>query len=193
MSAVDAARSELRLRLREQRRTVVGAAAEQCGLDVLEKLRSLPEAEVARTVAVYLATDGEVDAAPTIDWLKARDVEVCAPRLVAGEMEFGNLTARLQVGQLGISEPVGETVAIERIDLVIVPLVAIDERGTRVGRGAGYYDRTFSGLLAADRPSRPWLVGYGHDFQLVPTLERQAHDVPLDALVTPTQVRRFEA
>ena len=67
--------------------------------------------------------------------------------------------------------------------MVIAPLVAVDRSGTRIGRGAGYYDRALAHRL--ERGGRPAIIGYAHHFQLVDgTLPRHGWDVPLDALVT---------
>ena len=71
-----------------------------------------------------------------------------------------------------------------RLDLVLVPLVAIDPRGTRLGTGAGFYDRCLQHLRAGRRWRRPKLIGLGYEFQRVAALAAAPWDVPLDALIT---------
>ena len=103
-----------------------------------------------------------------------------------GLLEFMEPHGDLRKGRFGILEPVtGVVEKISEIDLVFVPLVAADPAGNRLGHGAGYYDKTF----ASDRISiRPPLVGLAYDFQIVKKLEINSWDVPLDILVTDSQV-----
>jgi 5-formyltetrahydrofolate cyclo-ligase len=71
-------------------------------------------------------------------------------------------------------------------DMILVPLLGFDARGTRLGYGGGYYDRTIAAL-----PRRPRLVGLAFACQEVPHVPREDHDVPLDAVVTENGVRHF--
>ena len=85
--------------------------------------------------------------------------------------------SRLHLGAFNIEEPDGDdTVAINDIDLVIVPAVAYDRHGNRVGRGKGYYDRLLS-------RSRATTIGICYDFQLVDDLEPDEFDIPVDYVV----------
>jgi 5-formyltetrahydrofolate cyclo-ligase len=95
---------------------------------------------------------------------------------------------RLAVNRHGIEEPAApaETVAARELDLIIVPCVAVDPAGNRLGFGAGYYDRALAAgedpAMVSSRP-RPLLVGVVHDIQVAPALPRQPWDVPLDVVV----------
>lgn len=92
--------------------------------------------------------------------------------------------SRLSLGSFQIEEPTGdETVSLDDIDLVVVPAVAYDPAGNRVGRGKGYYDR----LLGPG--CRATTVGVCYDFQLVDEIETDPYDVPVDIVITET--RRF--
>lgn len=89
-------------------------------------------------------------------------------------------------GRFGIAEPVGGTsVDIRWADVVLVPVVAFGEDGTRWGHGKGYYDRVLTG--ASRFPEGPLLVGLAHDEQEVPDLRAEPWDVPMDAIATPTR------
>ena len=90
---------------------------------------------------------------------------------------------RLHMGSFHIEEPVGDdTVDISRIELVIVPSVAFDRQGNRLGRGKGFYDR----LLSTTQATK---IGVGYDFQFVDEIDDvEPHDVPLDIIITD---RRF--
>lgn len=92
----------------------------------------------------------------------------------------------LQPGLWGILEPpcerwfeAGRQVAVDELDVVVVPGVAFDRQGGRLGNGAGYYDR----LLARVRRDC-WLVGIGYESQLLPCVEKEAHDVLMDVVIT---------
>lgn len=86
---------------------------------------------------------------------------------------------RMHLGAFNIEEPDGSDILsdLKRIDMVIVPAVAYDRRGNRVGRGKGYYDRLLSGLKALT-------VGMAYDFQLVDEIDAEAHDVRVDYIIT---------
>lgn len=93
----------------------------------------------------------------------------------------------LLANRYGIPEP---AVAVEaqlspgQLDLVLLPLLAFDRHGTRLGSGGGYYDRSFAFLREQSRPARPLLVGVGYAFQQVEHLPAAAWDVALDYVVT---------
>lgn len=84
----------------------------------------------------------------------------------------------LSLGAFHIEEPQGdELTSIDDIEMVVVPAVAYDRMGNRVGRGKGYYDR-----LMVD--SKALKVGVGYDFQLVDEIETEEHDIPVDIVIT---------
>lgn len=88
----------------------------------------------------------------------------------------------LRLGAFQIEEPDGNDVAdISSIEVVVVPGVAYDRAGNRVGRGKGYYDR----LLASTRATK---IGVGYDFQLVDEIDADPHDVVMDVIVTEREV-----
>ena len=90
--------------------------------------------------------------------------------------------------RLGMLEPMkSRGFHVSALDFLILPLLACDQLGTRMGMGAGFYDRTL-----ATAPKRPYRVGIAHDFQLLSEpLQRNAWDQPLDVLITPSKVYRF--
>lgn len=91
--------------------------------------------------------------------------------------------SRLELGAFHIEEPTGtDTVDADEIELVVVPAVAYDERGNRLGRGKGFYDR----LLASTRATK---VGVAFDFQVMELLPAEEHDVPMDIVISPARCR----
>lgn len=102
----------------------------------------------------------------------------------------------------GIPEPAeGPLLPADALAVVLVPLLAFDARGHRLGQGGGWYDRSFAFRLASSTPEaapvatprRPRLIGIGYDWQQVDALENAEWDVPLDVVATPGALHRFDA
>jgi 5-formyltetrahydrofolate cyclo-ligase len=90
--------------------------------------------------------------------------------------------SRLKYGSFHIEEPQGDDIEdINNIELIVVPAVAYDRRGNRVGRGKGFYDR----LLANTRATK---IGVGYDFQLVDEIDAEPHDVTMDIVITESEI-----
>lgn len=88
--------------------------------------------------------------------------------------------SRLELGAFHIEEPSGtDTVSADEIELVVVPAVAYDRRGNRLGRGKGFYDR----LLGSIRATK---IGVAYEFQVVDEIPAEPHDVPMDMIITPS-------
>lgn len=86
--------------------------------------------------------------------------------------------SRLELGSFHIEEPTGaDTVDPSEIEVIVVPAVAYDRRGNRLGRGKGFYDR----LLAEAKATK---IGVGYEFQLMDELPAEEHDVPMDIIIT---------
>jgi 5-formyltetrahydrofolate cyclo-ligase len=106
-------------------------------------------------------------------------------------MSFRRETATLVRNRFGIPEPVcGQAMASRWLDLVFVPLVAFDATGTRLGLGAGFYDRALAWRHLRRSWRGPRLIGLAYSFQQVPAIAQQPHDVHLDAVVTDRGVIR---
>ncbi len=185
-------KTALRRQLRARRRALTEAERFQRSRAVCRRIAQRTEFRRARRIALYLAADGEVDLAPLLDKIWARRQMACLPvlRPLSGrKMDFlpyepGDL---LNANRYGIPEPVGhprEAVAPPFLDLVLLPLVAFDLQGNRLGMGGGFYDRTFAFLRRRHRWHRPRLVGVAYDFQQVEYLPAEPWDVPLHAVVT---------
>jgi 5-formyltetrahydrofolate cyclo-ligase len=152
-----------------------------------------PILQPAKTVLFYFPTPGEVDIGPAARAHLARSGRACLPR--AGWQD-NSITAHLidhwgenlSVGRHNIREPAesAPSVSLDTLDVVIVPGLGFDDHAGRLGRGGGFYDR----FLA--RPElRAWKVGVGLDEQVVAEVPREAWDVGMDALVTPTRTLVF--
>jgi 5-formyltetrahydrofolate cyclo-ligase len=156
---------------------------------IADRIEELEAFRGARVLALYAAIGAEVDASEIARRATARGVRVAFPRATSGRrLAFALcLPEDLVLGPLGAPEPPERAAAIEPLELecVVVPGVGFSEDGLRLGRGGGYYDATLPLLARAVR------VGLAFDVQLVPTLPRDAHDAPMDAVVTESRVVVF--
>lgn len=175
---VEAIRTEMLAR----RRGLAADELSRASAIILERLLGLPEMLSARTVGAYIGIRGEAD--PSL-LSSDRSFEVAFPVTTAGEvLRFVVPDGPLVAGPYGISQPgTGREVDPCNLDVVLVPLVAADPRGNRVGHGAGFYDSTFADCRGVG-DSGPVLVGICHSFQVVAALEPRPWDVPMDLLVT---------
>lgn len=101
-------------------------------------------------------------------------------------MQFFKASNRAMKNRYGIEEPVPTSTPVNtrRIDIVLVPLVAFDRNGNRLGMGGGFYDRAFSHRRSSQGLRKPLLVGLAHRCQEVNSLEPKCWDVPLDVIIT---------
>ena len=171
----------------KQRRSLADDAVQRASARTMARVMELDEFQAAGRFAAYVGMRGEIDPWPS---LLAENLCVALPVIQPrGDLEFVIPEGPLQPGPFGTSQPAsGERVRPERLDVVLVPLVAADRRGNRIGHGAGYYDRTFAFRLS--QPTPPTLIGIAHSFQVVPVLEPRSWDVPLDILVTDKGILR---
>ena len=189
------ARKELRKALRARRRAVTpefrAKAAKQVARNVDRVFRLRP----GLRVAIYASFREELDSEPLIRLARRRGCRIFLPRIDTRtiSMKFVEATvgALETVNHLGIVEPRGtKSIAARWLDLVLLPLVGFDTQGMRLGMGGGYYDRTFAYRNRHIAWRGPRLVGVAYSFQQVPSIGREWHDVPLDAVVTEAGVIR---
>lgn len=158
-----------------------------------QQLLSLSWFQRAQKIAVYLANDGEID--PIVISAKAmyRKRQCFLPTLhpiKKNQLLFGDYQGPKALNRFGISEPDpkrNDMVNPQHLDLVLLPLVAFDKQGGRLGMGGGFYDRTFE-FLKRSGQNKPKLVGLAHHFQQVPHLPVESWDVPLSAIVTDKEI-----
>jgi 5-formyltetrahydrofolate cyclo-ligase len=185
------AKALLRKRLRSVRASLPAAAAAERSARIVEKLTLHEALREARTVALFCAIEGrrEVDLAALGARLTARGVRVAWPCLPPREglepgqvpemsFRFGDPSALAERGW-GFAEPPREAEQVTSLDVVVVPGLAFDERGHRIGYGAGFYDRALPRFCPPGRS-----LGVAFDFQLVAEVPDTEGDVPVDEVVT---------
>jgi 5-formyltetrahydrofolate cyclo-ligase len=193
-------RSRLRAELRARRRAVPLQERASASRQFARILQRSQQLRPGRRIAVYVAHDSEADPSAIVRLAWRNRCELYLPAICdyrRRRMEFRRYSSntRLRPNRYGIDEPergASPSIAVRRLDLVLVPLVAVDPRGTRMGTGAGFYDRCLQHLRAGRSWRRPKLIGVGYEFQRVAALAARAWDVPLDALLTEKDLYPFK-
>ncbi|WP_237067610.1 5-formyltetrahydrofolate cyclo-ligase [Microbulbifer guangxiensis] len=178
---------QLRRRMRSARRALNANRQRVTSQAVVNRLSSHPALLKARDIALYWPMDGEVDVRGLVSRFADRRFYLPVlphaphPQLRFVQWRGESLTYR---NRYHIPEPVrGRSRAPEHLDLVLMPLVAFDPSGARLGMGAGFYDRTFA--IQRTLPSAgPRLLGIAHQLQCAPFLPTDSWDIPLHGVVT---------
>lgn len=173
-------KKELRRTIRERKRAMteeeIVTHSEKLGL-----LFAQSDAyKAARTIYGYLPYNQEVRTVPMLEQALKDGKKVAVPKVYGDEMKFLYLDDLTQVakGYAGIPEPIAdEPVANDKTALVLMPGLAFDPQGHRIGYGGGFYDK----FLAAE-PDHPTLA-LCYEFQLLPKLETEEHDIPVDVVL----------
>lgn len=185
-----AQRRELRQMLTERRRALSPTQRMAAAQGLRRSLEQLPEYHTDARVAGYWASNGELPLNLAIPPLAARGQRFLLPLVDPREkqLRFAAWQAgdAVEPNRYGIPEPVAprEWFAPFQLDLVLVPLLAFDRRGHRLGYGGGYYDRSFAFLKDQVRPTEPLLVGIAYDFQELAHIAPEPWDVRLDYVAT---------
>lgn len=147
----------------------------------------------ADTILVYASLVGEVSLDFLVDRVLGDGKRVCMPRMEwdSRTMEMvpiRNLDKDLQIVRYGLRAPREglDPVPDDEIALGYIPGLAFDRDGSRLGRGAGFYDRWIESRRAMQRPVT--LIGVGFDEQIVPSVPTDGHDQPMDLVMTPTTI-----
>ncbi|MFF2226405.1 5-formyltetrahydrofolate cyclo-ligase [Streptomyces globisporus] len=155
----------------------------------------LPELADARTVAAYVSVGREPGTRALLEALRGRGVRVLLPVLLAdNDLDWAVYEgpAHLLPAGRGLLEPDGPRLgpdAVLAADAVLLPGLAVDGAGMRLGRGGGSYDRVLARLTAAG--AHPSLVVLLYENEVVARVPMEPHDHPVDAVVTPAGARRF--
>lgn len=158
---------------------------------ILVRLIDLPEVRSASTIMTYVTFRSEVETRGLIDWALAEGKTVAVPRIHGPrDMEAFCLCEPerdLVCGTWDIPEPCDglESCSPQAIDVIVIPGVAFAVDGGRIGYGGGFYDTYMHAL----RPEVP-RIALAFELQIVNTLPREAHDLPVDAIVTERRVIR---
>lgn len=179
-------KKELRRQIAAKKKELTAAQMEAASKDLAQKFCSLPQYAAAETIYGYLPYNQEVRTLFVLEQALRDGKRVAVPKVYGDEMRFiylDDLTA-VASGSYGIPEPVADgPVADDTTALVLMPGLAFDSRGNRMGYGGGFYDR-----FLAQEPEHP-TVALCYAFQMVEDIPVQEHDIPVDVVLwTETEV-----
>lgn len=186
---LDRAKALVRFRARAARRTVLPEVRTAHAYAIAEQMLHLPEVADATSVMLYGASPEEVDPGVLEAALRDLGKRIAYPRVAGGHelsIHWVDDPDVLVVGAFGLMQPRDEVplAPLEQIDVIVVPGVAFDEAGNRLGFGGGYYDTLLAG------PDAPPTIGIAYDEQVVDHVPHEDRDRPVDVLVTPTRTLR---
>jgi 5-formyltetrahydrofolate cyclo-ligase len=188
MTDIQVAKKVLRTEVRARLRQILPPQRADLDSQIRRRALALAELQRARVVAGYLPLPLEIDTRPLLDELRGHGVTVGLPRVVPGSTDLvfhavADLVADCSPGCLGIHEPHADLPQVEpgAFDVILVPGLAFTERGARLGRGAGFYDR----FLACTPGAR---IALCYEPQILDSLPVGAHDLRVQVLVTPARV-----
>ncbi|MCP5328534.1 MAG: 5-formyltetrahydrofolate cyclo-ligase [Steroidobacteraceae bacterium] len=183
-----ATRATLRREARARRRALSPAERRTTALAIAAHLAATGWLRPQLRLAGYLATPEEIDVSACLGIALRRGAEIWLPRLDTaqiGRMHFAPADGPMRRNIYGIAEPTDpRRLSARWLQLVLVPLVAVDDAGMRLGMGGGFYDRALAWRRLRRHWAGPRLVGIAHSSQRIPRLESLPHDIPLDALLT---------
>lgn len=193
MERVDTAQLKARIRreVLPKRLAMSGSECQAKSLVIQEKLLALPEFAAGKIVAFYMAIGKEVQTKEMILQSMAMAKRILIPKLYRSRTHFiwseiRDIEREMCRGDFGILEPQERYVRAvpwKEIELVIVPGVAFDLKGRRIGFGKGYYDRMLTQL-----EKTCLRVGLAFEFQIVPEIPQLEHDIPVHKLITEKRV-----
>lgn len=173
-------KKELRQKIRQMKRAMTEAQIEEASQKLADKFLATDIYKEAKTLYGYLPYNQEVRTVPILEQALRDGKQVAVPKVYGEQMRFILLTDMSQVekGYAGIPEPIADTpVADDPTALVLMPGLAFDPQGHRIGYGGGFYDRFLE--LEPQHPT----VALCYDFQMLEHLETQDHDIPVDLVI----------
>lgn len=192
-TSIPEAKRALRARILSRRATFDASALAQAAASIRDAVLAAPEIAGLRRVTAYVSVGREPGTGPLIEWLSEAGVEVLLPVLQPdGDLDWAVYEGpqALVPAARGLLEPAGAPLgpaAAADAEMMLVPGLAADRSGGRLGRGGGSYDRVLAG-----RVGRAFTCVVLHDGEVLDIpVPREPHDVPVTAAVTPSGVHRF--
>jgi len=188
---------QLRQHIRQQRRELDIQSRNEAVLQLCERIANNKLFKQSQHIAMYLPNDGEMDLRLLIEHAWEQNKTCYLP--VLAEPNVKRLwfipyypDSKLRNNKFGIPEPVHPRKMRMRktltLDLILMPLVAFDPQGNRIGMGGGFYDRTLAFLRTRQHWHKPNLVGVAYEFQKIAKISCNPWDIPLQAIATENNI-----
>lgn len=193
-------RNDIRNQMRQQRSELTHAQRMHASHSLTEHLAASSIFKNSQRIAFYLPNNGEMDLSSLISLAWAYNKQCYLPVLGlrnSRKMWFTPYLpgSHLIANRFGIAEPEHHNSArlfkAQSLDLILMPLVAFDQQGHRLGMGGGFYDRTLQFLLHRQNWMKPRLIGTAYAFQEASQLENASWDVPLHGIATENGLKLF--
>ncbi|MDP2625050.1 MAG: 5-formyltetrahydrofolate cyclo-ligase [Candidatus Peregrinibacteria bacterium] len=180
-------KESLRKEIRTTRKALSVEEKRTKDIAIKTHLESLPIFQAAKTILFYISNQEEVDTHSLIKkWLGQKNIVIPVTHPQERTMKLCHLEdwEDLKPGKFGILEiPIEKHIPANHyhIDLIIVPGIAFDSSGHRIGYGKGYYDTLLNNLSAPT-------IGLAYDCQMIETIPHEKHDIPIQTILTETQI-----
>jgi 5-formyltetrahydrofolate cyclo-ligase len=189
----DNAKRALRAELRERRRIATSRTRESADSAISGHLVDLATRLGVSSISAYLSTPDEPDTREFLAWACKRDIRVLLPiSREDGLLDWATFDGSEEAADhLGMPTPTTEVlgpIAINDVDLIIVPAAAVDVTGMRMGWGRGYFDKTLGSM-----EKRPPVYAVIFDNELLDSVPREVHDQPVDGVVAPSGITSFDS
>ncbi|MDO8625622.1 MAG: 5-formyltetrahydrofolate cyclo-ligase [Candidatus Diapherotrites archaeon] len=189
--SISCGKKELRFALLSKRRKMTTQKVFSKGFRIAQNVLAMPQFQSARVIASYVDFDNEPPTRQILKHALSEGKKVCVPRRHEGKfvLSFHPIAdlSELAVAEKGIMEPKAASARIsaKKIDLVLVPGVAFDKKGNRLGFGSGYFDNTLPKMTNAFK------VGLSFESFVLKKIPTEPQDVKMDALVAEKKIRFF--
>ena len=186
--------ADIRKLKRTQRQLLPAEVQQQHSESLCQNIIRHRRYRYSQHIACYLANEGEIDPSPLIEhaWFTNKTVYLPVLSPINNSLYFAPYeeNTRFRNNRFNIAEPIcrpSDWIKASQLDLLLLPLVAFDTKGNRIGMGGGFYDRTLAYLRHRQFWKKPTLLGLAHEIQKVGQLEAQDWDIPLDGIITEKQ------
>ena len=185
---IEHAKRALRAELRERRQLLSEAQRASAASAIAARLDELVDELGARSISCFLSTTTEPGTRGFVTAAVRRGIRVLLPITRAdGLLDWAVATddGEIAEGLYGLPEPTGEVlgpIAVNDVDLMIIPAAAVDRTGMRMGWGRGFFDKTIGSMEKC-----PPVYAVIYDSEMLDSLPREVHDQPVTGVVTPTQ------
>ena len=185
---IEEEKKKIRKEIRRRRRELSSKTLSAIDNSLPEFISAIGDKELLKTlknakrIALYRAFDGEVPVDGLAKFFMDKGITCCFPRIENDRMVFCDCISlddsEFTVSSLGIKEPDTSKTPVDPgdIDVVVLPALAYNEEGTRLGAGGGFYDRYIGNM----GPARPYLLGICYEFQICSDVPSDGHDISAD-------------
>lgn len=185
-------KKRIRKKLLNERKNMREEDVKDLSEKIINKIKKIPVYQTSKTIMIYLSFENEVDSSELVRDCFENGKRVVVPYCIKEDKsiiptEIKDLNIDLSEAKMGYLQPKKDSlnpVDISDIDLIILPGIAFDRKGYRVGFGAGYYDR-FLGIVNFEIPT----IGVAYDFQIVDSfIKMESYDIPVDYVMTEERI-----